>query len=113
MSAAKYNIQIESGSDFALQLVWQDEQGSPVDLSGYSAFAQVRDCKNKLLAQASTTAGSITLDTAGLINIHIKGSETIGINATGEWDLLMVSEDDSRTRLLEGKAKFDKGITQL
>ena len=45
MSAARYDLVIDQGSDFAIEFT-VNESGSAKNLSGYSARAQLRPSKN-------------------------------------------------------------------
>ena len=47
MSAGKYDIKVDQGSDFSLQLTVQ-EDGSAKSLSGFSVRGQVRPTKDSL-----------------------------------------------------------------
>ena len=40
--ATNYNLNITRGSNFSVRLIAKDENGTPINLSGYSASAQVR-----------------------------------------------------------------------
>ena len=42
MPAARYDVQIEQGATFALDLTYTDAAGDPVDLTGWEAHAQFR-----------------------------------------------------------------------
>ena len=54
MTAATYNLTIDQGSDYALDLV-VNEDSTAKDLTGYSARAQIRNTKG-----SSTLSGSFT-----------------------------------------------------
>ena len=54
MSAARYNLVIDQGSDFAVNFTVKDN-GSAKDLTGYSARAQMRTTKS-----ASSVAATFT-----------------------------------------------------
>ena len=114
MSAGKYNIEIESGSAFSLELIWNDNEQNPMNLENYEAHIQIRDCVGgKLLAEVSTTTRDITLDREGRIFIEIPGEATQGKNAKAVWDLLLISPTGERTRLVEGKAILERGVTEI
>ena len=50
MAAGKYNIRIDQGSDFSIQLTVK-ESGSAKNLTGYSARAQLRNLTNLFCAE--------------------------------------------------------------
>jgi hypothetical protein len=71
------DLTIQQGDD--RPLVWQlaDAQGAPVNLSGYSARAQVRarSSSTTVMHEWSTTAGSIVL-TESTVTLKVNESET-------------------------------------
>ena len=114
MSAGKYNIEIESGSEFVLQLNWGDADNNPINLIGYNAFAQIRNrAGGDILVDISSDEGDIQLSENGQIDIEIPGEKTQGIEGNGLWDLLLISPTGERTRLVEGKVVLDRGITEV
>lgn len=114
MSAGKYNIEIESGANFSLEFIWNNDKQEPIDLEGYSAFVQVRECiGGKVIVDISNDTREITLDRAGKIFIEIPGEVTQGLDVKGVWDLLLISPSGERTRLVEGKAILERGVTEI
>ncbi len=59
MTAAAYNLTIDQGSDFALDLVVKEDNVAK-DLTGYSARAQMRNTKG-----ASTVSATFTCTVEG------------------------------------------------
>ena len=43
MAAGLYDITIEQGATFQMNLTWKDSTGSPVNITGYTARMQVRE----------------------------------------------------------------------
>lgn len=114
MSAGKYNIEIESGSNWDIQFTWTDDADAPIPLSGYQAHLQIRDCPGgKILVDVSSAAGHITLNDQGEIDIDIPGELTQSLSANGVWDLLLIAPGGERTRLVEGKAQLERGVTEV
>ena len=67
MSAARYDLVIDQGSDFAIEFT-VNESGSAKNLSGYSARAQLRPSKNSSTLSATFTCG---------IAVHATGKITM------------------------------------
>lgn len=63
MPAAKPNLSIEQGATFAQQLIWQQSDGEPVDLSGYAARMQIRPSVRSadVLLELNTENGGLAL----------------------------------------------------
>jgi hypothetical protein len=126
MAAGRYSFVIEQGATTNFQINWNDETGSPVDLSGYHARMQIRPQVEAATALLSLTS-SLNSDGTG---INLSGSNgtqplasgSIGIYISavsssaldfGEafYDLEMVNGNEV-TRLLEGKVKLSKNVTR-
>ena len=46
MAAAKYDIQVEEGAGLSLALVYKDETGTPIDISGATITMSITDNSN-------------------------------------------------------------------
>jgi len=60
MAAGKYNITIDQGSDFSIQLTVK-ESGSAKNLTGYSARAQLRPTQTSSTLSATFTTTILVL----------------------------------------------------
>ena len=74
MSAGKYDITIEQGSDFSLQLTVQDG-GSAKNLTGYSVRGQIRSTVDAATIAAEFT-GTIINPTGGILTIRLPYTTT-------------------------------------
>lgn len=117
MAAAVYDITIEQGSVFELNLVYKDNAGTPINLTGYSARMQVRQkysSTTPVLSLVSPT--NITLGGA-LGTIAVKAAATatadLGIK-TGVYDLELVppSGAGDAFRLVEGSVVVTPEVTR-
>lgn len=117
MAAAKRNIKIEKGSTFLMSLVWKAPDGTPINLTGYTARMHVRktiSSSTKLL-DLTTENGSIVL--GGILGtIDITGAATAtqaiadGIKS-GVYDLEMVNGPIVK-RIMEGEADIRPEVTR-
>lgn len=116
MPAAVYDITIEQGADFFINLTYKDDTGSPIDLTGYSARMQVREDYSSAtaLVDATTGNGDITLGgVSGSIDIHIPASVTGALNFdTGKYDIEIVDASGVVTRLLQGSVVLSPEVTR-
>ena len=115
MAAGKYSLTIEQGATWELTITWNDDAGAPIDVTGYSAVATVKDTfGGTTLVSASTAAGTITNGgAAGTFAIVVPHATTAALEAPnrGVWDFEVTSPSGTRTRLLEGKAKITPEVT--
>ena len=114
MAAGLYDITIEQGVTFQLNLTWKDSNDAPLNLTGYSARMQVRETYDSEDTLVSLTSpGDITLGGAlGTILITIQPAVTSILQfVEGVYDLELVSAGVV-TRLLQGKATISREVTK-
>ncbi len=120
MPAAIDNIVIEAGAKFRREITWQDSNEDPIDLTGYSAKAQVREAhrSKEPLLTFDSEEDSIELGEEGQVTLIATPAETRAVEAAtvkeGVWDLELwpTADPDDVTRLLEGKARFRRESTR-
>ena len=111
MAAGTYNFTIEQGATFNRQLTLQ-ENGSAMNLTGYSAASQFRSTHD-----SSTVVGTFTCTvsnaTGGVITMSMT-STTIGGIEEGIYvdDLEMPSGGGTVTRLMEGTVTVNPEVTR-
>lgn len=116
MPAAPMNLLIEAGATFTLDLLWQDEDATPIDLTGYDARMQVR---------ASAASSQVLLDLVSPTQITLGGAAgTIAVRAAATmtdtlapglavYDLEMYTTDPAEvTRLIEGTVRITPQVTR-
>jgi hypothetical protein len=112
MAAGKYDIVIDQGSGFGLDLVVQ-ESGSAKDLSSYSVRGQIRPTVTSDTLTASFV-GTVTEASQGKINVALTPSTTAAMSA-GKYfyDVEVHTTGDSVvTRLLQGTATVSPEVTR-
>ncbi len=116
MPAASYDITIEQGATFTLSLIWRDNLGAPINISGYTARMQVRHTHKSdvKLLDFTTENGAITLGgAAGTIVVTGLATLTDDVPARpAVYDLELVSPGGVVTRLLEGYATVTPEVTR-
>tara|TARA_B100001093_G_scaffold407275_1_gene395890 strand:- start:1146 stop:1481 length:336 start_codon:yes stop_codon:yes gene_type:complete len=110
--AGTHNIQIDQGSDFALDLT-VTESGSAKNLTGYSARAQIRSTKAASSASAAFTC-SVVSAAAGTLKMELANATSSGLSA-GQYfyDLeIFTSGNVIVQRLIEGTVTINQEVTR-
>lgn len=113
--ADTYDLYIDQGATFERVITWKQTNGTPVDLTGYSARMQIRRTKSNETALVSlTNANGITLGgTSGTIAISISAAVTEALTfRRAVYDLELVSPNGSVYRLLQGAVALSKEVTR-
>ena len=112
MSAARYNLVIDQGSDFAINFTVKDN-GSVKNLTGYSARAQMRTSKTAS-SVAATFACAISTPSNGTITMSLANSVSSPLTAgTYVYDLeIFTANNASVTRLIQGSVDLTQEVTR-
>lgn len=125
MAAGKYNLYIEQGATFVRQCVYKDENGDPVNLTGYALAAQIRrSYSDPTIAQSITiTIADQTIPAnVGKFTMYISAVDTSAIpvnpaidfenNLTNyTWDLELENLGYV-VRLLQGNVYISPEVTK-
>ena len=99
----RLDLEIEQGTTYKPILTWQDENEVAVDLSGYTARAQIRDIDNESLLHEMTTAngGLILGGPAGTIQFFISDTDTAAFTfSRAKYDLELIEPVNSYVMLV-------------
>ena len=108
--APRVDLYLEQGADFAQPLVYRNSDGTPVDLTGYTAAAQVRKSVGSATVALALT---VTLGADGAITLSAPAAATEAVAIDkGVWDLELTAPGGAVTRLLSGDVIVDKGVTR-
>ena len=112
MSAATYNLNIDQGSDFAIQLTVK-ENSIAKDLTGYNARAQLRSTKTSSTISGTFTC-TITDAANGLITMELSNAVSSAMSAGSYYyDLEIYTANDAFVaRLLQGKVSIAQEVTR-
>ena len=110
MSAGTYNIKIDQGSDFSLQLTVK-EDGSVKDLAGFSARAQMRPTIDSSTLTATFTC-TITDSDNGILTMTLPYTTTDDISVGQYYYDLELYTGSTSQRLIQGTATVSGEVTR-
>ena len=112
MSAGRYNIIIDQGSDFSV-LFTITEDGSAKNLTGFSARAQMRTTKGAASVSATFTC-VVTSASEGKLTMSLPAATSSALTAGRYfYDLeIFTSGDAAVTRLMQGEVDLTQEVTR-
>lgn len=112
MTAARYDLVIDQGSDFAISFTVK-EDGSVKNLTGYSARAQMRTSRNATSIAATFTC-TIATPTDGTVVMSLANGVSSSLTAgTYVYDLeVFTANNASVTRLIQGSVDLTQEVTR-
>ena len=112
MTAANYNLTIDQGSDFALDLVVKDDDAVK-NLTGYSARAQMRSTKSASTIAATFTC-TVTAATDGVLKMELTNAVSSAISpGKYYYDLELFTDSDTIVqRLMQGTVILTPEVTR-
>lgn len=131
---AQWSFTLKQGADWSASMTWSDDNGAPINLTGYSMKLTIRAFINSTVAlltlsSANTTGSHIVLggtsgtialifahaDTATLtpVGLALPGSLLTGarVYALGVYDLQFTDPTGQVGYLLEGSVSLDPQVT--
>lgn len=116
--AVAYNVVIDQGADWFLNVNYDNPNGTPVNLAGYSSALQMRsypDAPTAVLSLTSAAGGGITITAiTGLVAIRATAAQTRAIDeGTYYYDLEITDTFTGVvTRLIQGQAVVSAEVTR-
>jgi len=105
------NLYIDQGTDFSITVDVTDSAGEILELSGYTAAAQMR--KTYSSSSVSATFSTSIAELAGQVTISLTDAQTSAIKAGRYvYDLNITSDAGLVTRVVEGQAIVTPGVTR-
>jgi|TARA_B110000285_G_scaffold30359_1_gene31046 hypothetical protein len=113
MTAAVYNLVIDQGSDFAINLTIK-ELGAVKDLSGFSARAQMRSARTSSTVAATFTCTVLSPATDGIVKMQLGNGVSSALTAGRYfYDLEIHTNADAVVRrLIQGEVTLNPEITR-
>tara|TARA_B110000444_G_C18667746_1_gene513768 strand:+ start:176 stop:508 length:333 start_codon:yes stop_codon:yes gene_type:complete len=105
------NIFIDQGADFAITVNVADVDGTTLNLTGYTAAAQMR--KTYESSSVSATFGTAIAASDGQVTLSLTDSITTALSpGRYVYDLVVTSSGSLSTRVVEGQAIVTPGVTR-
>lgn len=114
--AGRYDFTCNQGATFDRTVTWKDADGSPVDVSGFTARMHVRRSAQNPQTQAELASddGSIVLGgAAGTVQLILTAAQTAALPAAPlVYDLELTAPSGTVTRLIEGRFNIKANVTR-
>lgn len=103
MTAGIYDFTIEQGTDFSKTLTWQNPDGTPINLTGWTAACQIRSRAGVLIVDFLISGSIVINGTAGTVTLTLPNSVTTGLKFdTAKYDIKLTTSLSSKERLVQG-----------
>tara|TARA_R100001443_G_C3212331_1_gene143742 strand:+ start:80 stop:430 length:351 start_codon:yes stop_codon:yes gene_type:complete len=116
MSAGRYDLEIEQGSDFVLNILYQDTNDAALDLGTYTARMQIRESSDSSSSIIELTNANSRI-TLGAVDPNIVLTLSAGDTAsmdfdTAFYDLEVISSSATVSKVLRGSVKLIREFTK-
>ena len=108
--ATKANLVVDQGSTFSAELNLTDENGDPLNLSGYSANSQIR--KWYTSSNPSATFNVVITSETGLVTLNLTSEQTSNLVAGRYVYDVEVLKNGSTSRIVEGIITVTPQVTR-
>jgi|TARA_B100001094_G_scaffold326730_1_gene383469 hypothetical protein len=105
------NIFIDQGTDFSITVDVTDTAGGVLNMSGYTAAAQIR--KTYGSSSVSSTFSTSIAESTGQVTLSLSDTQTSALDSGRYvYDLNVTSGGGQTTRVVEGQAIVTPGVTR-
>jgi hypothetical protein len=104
------NIFIDQGADFSITVDVTDSSGDILNMSGYTAAAQIR--KTYSSSTISATFTCTVQEASGQVTIALTDTQTTALEAGRYVYDMTVTSGSTTTRVVEGQAIVTPGVTR-
>lgn len=107
------NFQIDQYATFETTVFWKSGAGVAIDMTDYTAKMQLRQTyDDTLILELDETDGITITEAAGQMDIVIDSATTGTFDFVNcKYDLVVTSQNNVATRVIEGICTLDKGVT--
>jgi len=108
--AIKANLYIDQGATYATKLNITDNNGNPVDLTGYSAFAQIR--KHYTSSNSVNFSTQLTPSTGAVVLSLTANATSSLVAGRYVYDVELVDTAGRISRIIEGIVTISPNVTR-
>jgi hypothetical protein len=121
MTAGEYNFNYDQGTTLTFLITYQDDQGTGIDLTGYTYAGQIKQKITDtasiadLVVEAETPASGIirvTIPATALSSLKFTGATSFKSRVSVLYDIEMTSPTGDVTRLLNGTISVSPEVTR-
>ena len=110
--AALSNIYIDQGADFSTVISLTDSNSDALNLTGYTALAQIR--KTHGSSTIAATFGTTLTTNTGQVTLTLTDTVTAAMGSGRYvYDVLLTDGSGDKTRVLEGQAILTPGVSKV
>jgi len=114
MTAQTYDLEIEQGSQFRVQIELKQPDGSPMSLAGASAYSQIRKSPRSKNALVDFTTEIPSPVSDGIVIISLTHNQTSDLNfSSALYDVEIEFASGDRKRVLQGSVRLNPEITKI
>lgn len=111
--ATKANITIDQGTTFTTQIDLTDENNDPIDLTAYTANAEIRRWYSSSNASATFTANTGANAAAGILTLSLTAGQTANLEfGRYVYDVTVTDASNTITRIVEGIVTVTPRVTR-
>ena len=115
MTAGIYNFTMDQGSVWDLEITYQDPNGVPINLTGFTAKMQLRKEYNSTVADLTLTTGGggiVITGATGVVDISATAAQTAALDPTYYVYDLELTSGTNISRLIQGQITVAEQVTQ-
>jgi hypothetical protein len=114
--AVQKNWEVDQNTTFKFQVQYtEDDEVTPIDLTGATAKMQVRDTKggSKLAFTLTSPVGGITIDgPSGTLDIVITPTQTNKLfYPKSSYDVMVIDSNGNKIKIVEGFMTLSRSVT--
>ena len=107
--AAVHNLYIDQGADFSAEIGIYDDFNTPWDLNGYTGEAKMK----KSYYSSTSYNFTVSVGTNGTLTLSMPAATTTSIEqGRYVYDIVISSSAGTKTRVIEGIATINPGVTK-
>ena len=107
--AQKVNLIVDQGTTFSTSFTVNDDNGDPIDFTGYTGNSQIR----KHYTSSNSVSFTVTANSSGAVTLSLTSNATSNLVAGRYvYDVEMVSGGNVTSRIVEGVVTVTPQVTR-